>query len=316
MATPAYCLYCFECLSASLENRDFPSLAQVKELWKGYDAVQKGVESLKPDNIGEGETAQDEVQEADSGPLSGQEEDPVPSRIRKPTRLGQLVALGSASSSSSSSSSTSSLPSTPASALRSAAAFSNSSSSSFSAYYGQTASEASSLEEDRPLFVTWNTVSSGGSKSLRGCIGTFEAQELDAGLRSYALTSAFDDTRFSPITKRELPTLEVGVTLLTDFEPADGPEDWEIGTHGLRISFTYHSKRLGATYLPDVALEQGWSKEETLISLMRKAGWAGKRADWRLVPGLQVVRYQGKKAAVGYPEWMAWRRWAKEKKGL
>jgi hypothetical protein len=43
--------------------------------------------------------------------------------------------------------------------------------------------------EDSPLFVTWNTVSKSGDKRLRGCIGTFEAQELDEGLKSYALTS-------------------------------------------------------------------------------------------------------------------------------
>jgi hypothetical protein len=39
-----------------------------------------------------------------------------------------------------------------------------------------------------PLFVTWNTLSN-GHKSLRGCIGTFDAQELAEGLRAYALTS-------------------------------------------------------------------------------------------------------------------------------
>jgi AMMECR1 domain-containing protein len=37
--------------------------------------------------------------------------------------------------------------------------------------------------------VTWNTVTRSGDKRLRGCIGTFEAQELDEGLKSYALTS-------------------------------------------------------------------------------------------------------------------------------
>lgn len=43
--------------------------------------------------------------------------------------------------------------------------------------------------EDSPLFVTWNTVSKSGDRRLRGCIGTFEAQELDEGLKSYALIS-------------------------------------------------------------------------------------------------------------------------------
>jgi AMMECR1 domain-containing protein len=46
--------------------------------------------------------------------------------------------------------------------------------------------------------VTWNTVSRSGNKSLRGCIGTFEAQELDEGLRNYALTSYVTATISQP----------------------------------------------------------------------------------------------------------------------
>lgn len=62
-------------------------------------------------------------------------------------------------------------------------------------------------------------------------------------------------------------------------------------------------------------VEQGWSKEETLISLMRKAGWSGRKEDWRKVADLKVVRYQGKKVTMGYEEWITWRRWA-ERQGL
>jgi AMMECR1 domain-containing protein len=43
--------------------------------------------------------------------------------------------------------------------------------------------------EGSPLFVTWNVVGKNGEKRLRGCIGTFQAQELSEGLRDYALTS-------------------------------------------------------------------------------------------------------------------------------
>jgi uncharacterized protein (TIGR00296 family) len=118
--------------------------------------------------------------------------------------------------------------------------------------------------------------------------------------------------RFSPITARELPNLEVAVTLLTDFEEADDADDWELGTHGLRISFYYHGKRYGATYLPDVAVEQGWSKEETVVSLMRKAGWVGRKEKWTEVE-LDVVRYQGKKEKVEYGEFKRWREWVEGK---
>ncbi|KAI1296952.1 AMMECR1 domain-containing protein [Xylaria venustula] len=177
------------------------------------------------------------------------------------------------------------------------------------------ATSTSSLPTDRPpitespLFITWNTVSRGsGHTSLRGCIGTFESQELDEGISSYAITSAMDDMRFDPIAKRELPSLEVAVTLLTDFEDCDDPMDWELGTHGIRISFVDRGRRYGATYLPDVAPEQGWTKEETLISLMRKAGWVGRKDSWQNI-NLKVVRYQGKKESLQYPEYRHWRDW-------
>ena len=81
-----------------------------------------------------------------------------------------------------------------------------------------------------------------------------------------------------PITQRELSALECSVTLLTDFESISDPMDWQIGKHGLRINFTHNGRRYGSTYLPDVAREQAWTKEETLISLMRKAGWNGRRS--------------------------------------
>ncbi|KAF3908607.1 hypothetical protein AA313_de0200536 [Arthrobotrys entomopaga] len=154
---------------------------------------------------------------------------------------------------------------------------------------------------DRPLFVTWNLVKPEG-KQLRGCIGTFSDQELEEGLRTYALTAAFDDTRFNPIERKELSGLECAVSILTDFEPAANAFDWELGTHGLRISFTYHGRRLGATYLPDVPVEQGWTQEKTLISLMRKAGWGGKSASWQDV-NIQVTRYKGTKASVSWGEY-------------
>lgn len=120
---------------------------------------------------------------------------------------------------------------------------------------------------------------------------------------------AFDDVRFAPISLSELPTLSNHVTLLMAFTPCDGPLDWSIGRHGIRISFTYQGKRYGSTYLPDVAVEQGWTKEETLVSLMRKAGWTGRSSEWRKVSDMKCIRYEGKRADVSYRVWRAWRTW-------
>ncbi|KJZ77171.1 hypothetical protein HIM_03492 [Hirsutella minnesotensis 3608] len=160
-----------------------------------------------------------------------------------------------------------------------------------------------------PLFVTWNTVSDGDT-SLRGCIGTFEAQPLAMGIPEYAVISAVQDSRFHPVSKRELPELQVAVTLLTDFEEVQDPHDWEIGTHGIRLSFHDRGRRYGSTYLPDVASEQGWTKDETLFSLIRKAGWVGSRSRWKDLD-LKVTRYRGKKCSMEYPDYKKWKEWVK-----
>ncbi|KAI2603096.1 AMMECR1 domain-containing protein [Hypoxylon fragiforme] len=271
MATIEHCLYCFETLAAHLENRKSMSLKEIQKTWAKYN---NDLESR-----------------------AGQAADKTESLEKRIPALRRVVdsdASELSSSSSPSSGSTTSLSTaTPATSLDSLP-------------------DTEDVITKSPLFVTWNTVSPrSGNTSLRGCIGTFEAQELDEGLSSYAITSAVHDTRFDPISKRELPSLEVAVTLLTNFEDCDDAMDWEIGTHGLRISFTDRGRRYGATYLPDVALEQGWTKEETLLSLMRKAGWVGRKEKWQSVD-LKVVRYQGKKNSLQYPEYKQWRDWVNE----
>ncbi|XXH01306.1 hypothetical protein Hte_007663 [Hypoxylon texense] len=275
MATAEHCLYCFETLSAYLESRKSMSLGEIE---KSYGVYCK----------------EDEAGVASSSDKTESLEKRIPALQRV---AGSDVADASTSSLPSSGSSMSLTTDTAATSTDSLA---------------DSESSAAIITES-PLFVTWNTVSPRtGHASLRGCIGTFEAQELDEGLSSYAITSAIHDTRFDPISRRELPSLEVAVTLLTDFEDCGDAMDWEVGTHGLRISFAERGRRYGATYLPDVAAEQGWTKEETLVSLMRKAGWAGRKDKWQAVD-LKVVRYQGRKKSMLYSEYKQWRDWVKSK---
>lgn len=254
MATQAHCAYCFESLVASLEKRPALSLAKVESLWTKYQRTASGVD-----------------EEAGSAPAADSSLKPAP--------ISRILASPSSSSSSSSLPSASSTPS--ASETHSSVTSQSSSSTDLvdkaaAEQEATTDDDDDDLEDDadqaHPLFVTWNTISSSShEKRLRGCIGTFEPLPLSTGLSSYALTSAFDDTRFHPISAHELASLECAVTLLTHFEPVDDALDWHIGVHGLRISFSDKGRRYGSTYLPDVAREQGWSKEETLVSLMRKA---------------------------------------------
>ncbi|KAK7757487.1 hypothetical protein SLS62_000502 [Diatrype stigma] len=270
MATAEHCVYCFESLAAYLDRRESMTLEEIEKSWAEYNNANANANA----NI-------DEDEEGSSSKLDS---------IKK--KIPALSRVADASSSGSSSPSTMSLSTDTAATSTTSLA------------------SAEPAITESPLFVTWNVISPRtGNASLRGCIGTFEAQDLDEGLSSYSITSAIHDTRFDPITKRELPSLQVAITLLTDFEDCDDPMDWELGTHGIRISFTDKGRRYGATYLPDVAPEQGWTKEETLVSLMRKAGWIGKKDKWQQMGDLTVVRYQGKKHKLLYSEYKHWRDW-------
>ncbi|KAK6921503.1 AMMECR1 domain [Dillenia turbinata] len=144
-----------------------------------------------------------------------------------------------------------------------------------------------------PLFVTWKKVVNGGEPCLRGCIGTLESRCLINGFRDYALTSALRDRRFPPIQAKELPFLECTVSILTDFETALHHLDWEVGKHGIIIEFTDpdYGTRRSATYLPEVAAHEGWTKVEAINSLMRKAGYIGLITEL-LRKRIRLTRYQ------------------------
>lgn len=334
MASQAHCFYCFDTLSASFEGRDPPPLADVEELYNLWlqpttkDTREDGGfyrhSQHDSDNDLDMEDTVEDGQDAseDDEELSAPAKSPpsTPATLQLP-QIGRLQASSGSSTSS---------------ATSSQSALTNPSSTSSNTSYSSVAARASS--NSYPLFVTWNTVSrhNPSQKHLRGCIGTFEAQPLEHGLQTYAITSAFDDTRFNPIPSSLLPSLACSITLLANFTPCNDAMDWILGVHGLRISFIHRGKRYGATYLPDVAVEQGWTKEECVESLMRKAGWDGgsgvggmarrllkgsgrseslthSEKPWNEVADFKAIKYTGLRANATYAEWMEWRRWIDER---
>lgn len=153
-----------------------------------------------------------------------------------------------------------------------------------------------------PLFVTIHTLRRDGSLALRGCIGTLSPTRITS-LKDYTHSSAFRDRRFSPIELAELPSLQIGISLLVRYEKADNALDWEVGTHGIMIKFRDSSGReYSATYLPEVAKEQGWDQVTTLRSLVRKAGFNGSISDQQLRE-ISTTRYQSSKATVTFDEY-------------
>jgi AmmeMemoRadiSam system protein B/AmmeMemoRadiSam system protein A len=104
---------------------------------------------------------------------------------------------------------------------------------------------------------------------LRGCIGHMTADwPLQKTVGAMALQAAFSDRRFKQVSAEELGHLEIEISVLTPFRPVSGPEAIRIGTDGVLLKKGGRS----AVYLPQVAPEQGWNRQEMLGHLCRKAG--------------------------------------------
>lgn len=121
------------------------------------------------------------------------------------------------------------------------------------------------LQEPLGAFVTLRK-----NHELRGCIGRFEPNEsLFKVIQEMAIAAAADDPRFSPVTRDELKEVTIEISVMT---PKRKINDWSeivLGKHGVVIQ---QGARSG-TFLPQVATETGWSKEEFLSQLCsQKAG--------------------------------------------
>ncbi len=111
--------------------------------------------------------------------------------------------------------------------------------------------------------------------ALRGCIGRFISSELLYNVvQSSALSSAFEDPRFSPLTKAEYKNTDIEITVLGSLKKINNINEIILGKHGIYIK---KGQRSG-TMLPQVATENGWTVEEFLGFTSRdKAGlgWDG-----------------------------------------
>ena len=147
---------------------------------------------------------------------------------------------------------------------------------------------------EAPFFVTYKT---DGNTRLRGCLGTLSPRPLTE-LRAFAVKTALHDTRFPPLTAAELPHITASVSVLHDYTLCAHPTDWVVGVHGVQMSISIASGKYSATYLPEVAAEQGWDAVETLVSLAKKAGCPSPWADVAAVA--VVTRYTSTKSVCAY----------------
>ena len=103
---------------------------------------------------------------------------------------------------------------------------------------------------------------------LRGCVGyALPVAPLYLAVAETARAAAFEDSRFSPVTRAEAPELKVSLSVLSPFSPIR-PEDVEVGRHGLVVSLGANRGLL----LPQVPAEYGWDRETFLRQTCHKAG--------------------------------------------
>ena len=112
---------------------------------------------------------------------------------------------------------------------------------------------------------------------LRGCIGHFgEDVPLHEIVAEMARAAAFEDPRFMPVTMDELKDIDIEISVLTPMRRIQSLDEFELHRHGIYIRRGYRS----GTFLPQVADEVNWTKEEFVSHCAQdKAGigWDGWR---------------------------------------
>ncbi len=112
---------------------------------------------------------------------------------------------------------------------------------------------------------------------LRGCIGHFgEDSPLHELVAEMARAAAFEDPRFPPLGREELEDIDIEISVLTPMRRIHSLDEFQLHRHGIYIRKGYRS----GTFLPQVADEVNWTKEEFVGHCSQdKAGlgWDGWR---------------------------------------
>jgi AmmeMemoRadiSam system protein B/AmmeMemoRadiSam system protein A len=113
-------------------------------------------------------------------------------------------------------------------------------------------------------------------RELRGCIGNiWPVKPLYQTVVDNAIASSSKDFRFDAVRPDELSQIEIEISVLTPPRRAKSADEIVIGTDGVILAKSGHQ----AVFLPQVATEFGWDRDETLRQLCVKAGL--KENDWQ-----------------------------------
>ena len=111
---------------------------------------------------------------------------------------------------------------------------------------------------------------------LRGCIGSVTADRpLYCSAAECAVSAAFGDPRFVPLTMDELAVVDFEISVLSPMQRVSDIGEIEVGKHGLLIS----KRGCRGLLLPQVATAYSWDLDTFLSETCRKAGL--KADEWK-----------------------------------
>jgi MEMO1 family protein len=117
-------------------------------------------------------------------------------------------------------------------------------------------------------FVTLNKES-----KLRGCVGRFDPEQpLWKVVQTMAIAAATKDYRFNPVNEKEINKIEIEISVLTPLKRIKSANEFTLGKQGIYIK----KGNATGTFLPQVAAQTGWNKEEFLGHCARdkaEIGW-------------------------------------------
>lgn len=120
------------------------------------------------------------------------------------------------------------------------------------------------FEQVRGAFVTLHK-----NGDLRGCIGNYGRGPLKNTIVDMAISAATADPRFPAVKLEELEQLDIEISVLSPLRVVESADDIVLGKHGVIVSKGFRQ----GVFLPQVADETGWTKDEFLSYLCaHKAG--------------------------------------------
>ncbi len=117
------------------------------------------------------------------------------------------------------------------------------------------------LDDEKGVFVTLRK-----NGEVRGCIGTLKEDKLWIQVQKYAVFSAFNDPRFPPLRKDELPQIKIEISVIENIEDVKDVSEIKLGEHGIILDMGGK----GGVLLPEVAIEHNVKTPGDFLDMLCK----------------------------------------------